>query len=578
MAEVKKNNRTNSNKSSEVLNETNKLSNEELLDQIITKKKTKTKNTNSSIKKISNTQDKKNISKQKKVENNKNEISSDDIYEQIKSKKTNKKKTKKSSTKVNEKNNEHKESLSVDKEKVNVNNNIEEIDKTLTIEEAEARESVITEDNSIDNNGELVIEGKKEIVDEITKSEESETEDKKPSKEDDLIITRQICFDDDFINLKDKNTLKELKDAIENFDKLDGDNFKVDDDFELLPSVKYSNYKLKKRLVIIGAVLLIVLFILLVILGMKFIDNNKGFSTIVDNTSKVDEEAERVAREALLKRQMYDTCINRDDDEVDMTEEMNNAIITLDKYLEDNYSTSVVYKDLNRGFSYEYKPDKVYYAASTIKSLEALYIYSKADAGEISLDDTVTYSKKFDVSYSYGMKKKKYGTKVSLRELVKYSVIYSDNSAHQMLVSYIGRSKLKEYGKSLGAKNTLNGGDNFGNLSAADGAIYMKNIYDYLETNTTNAQELKQYFIESEQKDLSVNNLIVANKYGLYKANYHNIGVVYDESPYVVSILTLEGNKNKEKKLNDISQHIYDLHILFKTNREKVCQSEVYGQ
>ena len=27
-------------------------------------------------------------------------------------------------------------------------------------------------------------------------------------------------------------TLKELKDAIENFDKLDGDNFKVDDDLE----------------------------------------------------------------------------------------------------------------------------------------------------------------------------------------------------------------------------------------------------------------------------------------------------------------------------------------------------------
>ena len=61
------------------------------------------------------------------------------------------------------------------------------------------------------------------------------------------------------------------------------------------------------------------------------------------------------------------------------------------------------------------------------------------------------------------MKKKKYGTKVSLREFVKYSVIYSDNSAHQKLISYIGRNKLKEFGKSIGAKNTLNGGDNFGN-------------------------------------------------------------------------------------------------------------------
>lgn len=578
MAEVKKNNRTKSKKSSKVLNETNKLSNEELLDQIITKKKTKTKSSNSSTKKPSNTQNKKSASKTKKVENKNSMVSSDDIYETIKSKKINKKNTKKSSTIVNKSIKEEKDSLDSVKEKVDVVNNFEEIDKTLTIEEAEAKEAVVVEKNLTDNKDILLLEEETKKVEEIIKPEETKSEDKKTSKEDDLIITRQICFDEEFINLKDKNTLKELKDAIENFDKLDGDNLKVDDDFELLPSVKYSNYKLKKKLFIIGSFLLIILFILLIIWGMKFIDNNKGFSTIVDNTNKVDEEAERIAREALLKQQMYDACINRDVDEFDMTEEMNNAIITLDKYLEDSYSTSVVYKDLNRGFSYEYKPDKVYYAASTIKSLEALYIYSKADAGEISLDDTVTYSKKFDVSYSYGMKKKKYGTKVSLRELVKYSVIYSDNSAHQMLISYIGRNKLKEFGKSIGAKNTLNGGDNFGNLSAADGAIYMKNIYDYLETNTVNAQELKQYFVESEQKDLSVNNLVVANKYGLYKANYHNIGIIYDESPYVVSILTLEGNKNKEKKLNDISQHIYELHILFKTNREKVCQVEVYGQ
>mgnify|MGYP003290400457 CR=1 FL=1 len=30
-------------------------------------------------------------------------------------------------------------------------------------------------------------------------------------KEDDLIITRQICFDDDFINLKDKKIIKNIK-------------------------------------------------------------------------------------------------------------------------------------------------------------------------------------------------------------------------------------------------------------------------------------------------------------------------------------------------------------------------------
>ena len=67
----------------------------------------------------------------------------------------------------------------------------------------------------------------------------------------------------------------------------------------------------------------------------------------------------------------------------------------------------------------------------------ALYIYTKAAEGQINLDDTITYLSKYKVSYSAGVSKHKVGSKIKIRDLVKYSVIYSDNSAHQMLVSYI---------------------------------------------------------------------------------------------------------------------------------------------
>ena len=167
---------------------------------------------------------------------------------------------------------------------------------------------------------------------------------------------------------------------------------------------------------------------------------------------------------------------------------------------------------------------------------------------------------------------------LSLRDLVKYSVIYSDNSAHQMIVSYVGRSNLKAFGNSLGAKNTLVGGDNFGSISAEDGLIYMKALYIFFENNGDLGKELKTYFVEAEQKEIAVDNLVVANKYGLYKKYYHNIGIMYDEKPYVVSIFTLEGLKNREEVIQDISNKIYELHNLYKTNRENVCRLEVYGQ
>jgi hypothetical protein len=42
--------------------------------------------------------------------------------------------------------------------------------------------------------------------------------------------------------------------------------------------------------------------------------------------------------------------------------------------------------------------------------------------------------------------------------------------------------------------------------------------------------------------------------------------------------MTLHGNKkNKEKVISDLSNKVYELHNLFKVNREEVCNLEVYA-
>lgn len=246
--------------------------------------------------------------------------------------------------------------------------------------------------------------------------------------------------------------------------------------------------------------------------------------------------------------------------EMDETDAIITAMNELVNFSKDNYSVSVAYEDLTYGYSFYYNENKVYYAASTINSLVALYVYTKAAEGSINLDDTITYTSKYVYSYSEGVKKHKLGFKIPIRTLVKYSIIYSDNSAYQMLISYIGKSKIKEFGKSLGVLNTLNDGDNFGNISANDGLIYMKSIDDFVNNNGELGLELKSFFIESNQKELAVDNLAVANKYGLYKNYYHNMGIVYDDSPYVVSIMTLEGYNDRENIINTISNKIYNLH------------------
>lgn len=529
MAEVKKNKTTKAKKSSKVLDKTTNLNNDELLEQILNKKKNKVQKSIAPRRKSTN------VSKTIKVDKKKEEISSDELYEQIKAKKTSKKK----------------------KAEVKLELTEDKIEETVVED--------VSENTAVD---------KIEVKD----AEEAKNEDK---VQDDLIITREIRFDDLSKDLKNKKTLKELKDAIEEFDKLDDSktlNGEFNDDIDLLPSVRYSNYKLKKILVIIGMILLLILFSLVVYWGVNAFSNGLEEARIARaEEQRLLEEQRRREEEEKRKLKLYNECLVRTMTDADLTEDIIVAIDNFKTYLKDNYSVSVSYEDLTYGYTFSYNQDKVYYAASTIKALAALYIYQNASDGKINLDDTMVYSSKYKVSYSTGMKKHEIGSKISLRTLVKYSVIYSDNSAHQMLISYIGRSKLKEFGNSLGAKNTLLGGDNFGNTSSNDGLIYMKAVNEYIENNGELGKELKSYFVDSEQKELVVNNLVVANKYGLYKKYYHNMGIVYDESPYVVAIMTLEGNRDEEAIVKEISEKIYELHNLYKTNRVNVCQIEVYG-
>ena len=517
MAEVRKKTTTRAKKSSKILDQYNGLTNDELLEQIMNKKKNKVSkrstapkvsgDSKTDVKKSTSTNVKKNVEK-------KETISSDKLYDQIKSKRILKK-------------------LASSKNK----------GKDVSFRKA---------------------------------IREIETEDT------DLIITREISFDDLSANLKKKKNLKELREAIEAFDKLDdfeAKSGKSEDDYYLLPFIKRPNKHVKKFILGLCSLILFIAVVVGAGIGIYEAKNDLESAKIKNDEKKKIAEAKRKLEEEIRrKKELYDICLENEYSEFDNTEMMISYMNELSTYLSANYHASIVYEDLSYGFNYSYEKDEVYYAASTVKAVGALYVYTKAAAGDIDLDDTVTYTSKYKVSYSDGVKNHKLGSKIPLRTLVKYSIIYSDNSAHQMIISYIGRNNLKEFGKSLGAINTLNGSDNFGHTSAVDGLIYMKKLNEFFENNGELGRELKGYFLDSVQKELSVNNLKVANKYGMYKKYYHNMGIIYDEHPYVISIMTLEGFNDKETVINDISQKIYDLHNSFYENRKNTCNLEIYGQ
>ena len=55
-------------------------------------------------------------------------------------------------------------------------------------------------------------------------------------------------------------------------------------------------------------------------------------------------------------------------------------------------------------------------------------------------------------------------------------------------------------------------------------------------------------------------NIPVMHKYGLYSQVFHDVGIVLDEEPYIVIILTGKPN-NYTSVVNELSKIIYDYHV-----------------
>lgn len=220
------------------------------------------------------------------------------------------------------------------------------------------------------------------------------------------------------------------------------------------------------------------------------------------------------------------------------TKDLTTLINSLEAYIKvKGYHVSIGYYNINKDYTYKYNADKIYYGASLIKTLDALYVYEKMDLTK------------------------------ELQALVKPTIEKSDNNTHRKLVDIIGINNIRKYGQDMGAKEILNrySSDYYGNTIVDDQLIYMKYLYNFInneKVDKAKREELKNYFINDFYKYLKFDGApTIMHKYGYYSYYYHDVGIVLDENPYIVVILTEEAN-NDFKIVTDLSEKIYRLHKL----------------
>lgn len=501
-------------------------------------------NTSSSEKKISK---KKNSSKKTVKQIELMQMSNEELLEQILAKKKAKK----------EKANQNKKNLIQD----------EIVLPKLKTDESKHRK--IVDKNSVET----------KIVKEVI-TQESETIQKKAKElKQGLISDKDKVNNELIINIinEEKNIELEIKNDVDDLNQN-----KVIEFQKIIIEDTKNKKKIKKKFnfkIIIGLFFVIFFLIVGVVFYNQIFKSNDVNNKVTKFIDREQIEKEKEEKEEQLLKEKYDLCIQEPLNINDTSAEINTYIEELNNYLKVNYSTSVSYIDLNLGFEYKYNENVRYYAASTMKSVVALYVYEKADEGLINLDETIVYTSEYKWGASSFMQTHKYGDEITIRDLVKFSIIVSDNSAYQMLVDYVGKSTIREFGSSLGASLTMSDVDNFGYIDVADGIIYMKAINDFINSSLQLGEEFKSYFLEADQNDLAMTDLGIsaAHKYGQYNEFYHDIGIVYDEHPYVIAILTREGNKNFEEIVKDINRRVYKLHLLYYQNRDNVCTNLVYG-
>ena len=230
----------------------------------------------------------------------------------------------------------------------------------------------------------------------------------------------------------------------------------------------------------------------------------------------------------------------------------------LDNFLSpytDRYA--VYYENLETGFVYEMNADWILPAASVIKAPYVLYVYTLAEAGLADLSSEHIYKSGDYKDGSGKIKDMPYGSVFTEYELLQYAIRNSDNIAQTMLVRKYGTNEFREFAESLGANPALITTVAGANMTAFEASIYAKAIYDYIESDSVYGETLKTDLMNT-RNIMIVSDYPVARKYGWWGVAFHDMAIVYADSPYILVIFSDTGENINFTPFANISRRFQE--------------------
>ncbi|MEG1896264.1 MAG: serine hydrolase, partial [Oscillospiraceae bacterium] len=195
--------------------------------------------------------------------------------------------------------------------------------------------------------------------------------------------------------------------------------------------------------------------------------------------------------------------------------------------------------------------------------------------GKRSLDDKIIITEDMLTGGDGVLKEMEQGHSFTLKEILTFMIIVSDNMATNILIDMLGMDAVNAQGKKLGLeKATLGrkmmdsqakklGHDNY--ICAQDMASVLEKIYTgKLVNEEMSAVALDILKRQQQMGRLQLylpEELVVAHKCGDLDFLEHDGGIVFMEGkPYILVVLTAQAKTNKDARetIGNISKIVYD--------------------
>lgn len=226
-------------------------------------------------------------------------------------------------------------------------------------------------------------------------------------------------------------------------------------------------------------------------------------------------------------------------------------------------SVSVCIIDASNGNYCQVNSDKAFVSASMIK-LAVLCEYMHAvDNGQLNPADRVAL-KDMNIVGGTGLIQTERHASYSYDELCRYMIMYSDNTATNVIINKLGLDAINEHVQTLGCKNTLlnrqlmalnTNTENW--ISARDTATILHKIKNGTAASSAMCAKALEYLskqTDNEGMAEGISSGAFAHKTGSLRSMRHDGGIVLGKHPYVIVALCDIGAGNANKLMKEIAQ------------------------